>query len=209
MARKNKSSQKQALSTEEQARAARRAHVEETYGEPLFACDYTVDPYLINEMSLLIGVRNDRSWINALAIVLSGLLVLMLLWNRSLVGLGIVMVIVIVLVMTLGERINRIKASYLRRHGYDTASMSDEQLRREVYVTDTEAVVECPGVSLNAYSLSEIKYARSNADYLIAAFGKARYVVFPRKGFSLSAYTRLTNTLQEKVPVHWYSRFLK
>lgn len=206
MAKKSKGSRKQEISTEEEARAARREHVVEEYGEPDFSCDYKLDPYIVNEMSLLIGIPNDRTWINVVAITLSGLLVLMLMWDRSLVGLGIVMVIVIVLVMTAGERLNRIKAAYLKGHGYDTESMSDDELVREVYVTETQVIVECPGKSVDAYQLSELKYARSNPEYLLASFGKGRYVVFPRHEFSLSNYTRLTNFLEENAPKHWYNR---
>lgn len=209
MAKKNKGTSKRGLSTQEEARAARREHIVERYGEPDYSCDYTLDPYLVNEMSLLIGVPNDRAWINALAIVLSGLLVLMLVLDRSLVGVGIVMVVVIVLVMSAGERINRIKAAYLRRHGYDIESMSDDELVREEYVTSSEVIVECPGRSLDAYPLDTIRYVRSNSEYLLAAFGKGRFVLFPRKGFSLSAYTRLHDLLAERVPTHWYSRFVK
>lgn len=204
--KKSKNLQKQALATDEEARAARRAHVVEQYGEPLFECDYAIDSYLVNEMSLLIGGKNDRATINTVAIVLCAILVLMLMWNRALVGLGVVLVVVIVLVMSAGERINRIKANYLKKHGYDTTSMTDDELRREVYVTEDEVVVECPGKSLDVYPLSEIKYIRSNPENLLASFGDARYVVFPRKGFSLSAYTRLTNTLLERCPTHWYNR---
>lgn len=206
MAKKNKNSQKQTLSTEVQARAARRAHVVEQYGEPAFECDYTLDPYVVNEMSLLVGIPNDRSMLNAIAILLCAVLVLMLLWNRSLVGLGVVMVVVIVLIMSAGERINRIKASYLKRHGYDLGSMTDDELKREVYVTESDVVVECPGKSLDAYPLAELRYARSNADFLLACFGDARYALFPRKGFSLSEYTRLTNMLVDKAPKHWYDK---
>lgn len=204
MAKKNKSSQK--LSTSEQARAARREQIAEKYGQPDFSCDYKLDPYVVNEMSLLIGVPNDRVWINTLAIVLSGLLVLMLMWNNTLVVPGVVLVIIIVAIMTAGERINRIKANYLRSHGYDIDSMSDEEVVREVYVTESDVVVECPGVSLDAYPLSELRYARSNPEYLLASFGKARYVLFPRKGFSLSNYTRLTSFLEDKAPTRWYHK---
>lgn len=206
MAKKNKASQKREISTEEQARAARRKNVAEQYGEPDFSCDYKLDPYVVNEMSLLIGVPNDRVWINTLAIVLSGLLVLMLMLDNTLVVPGVVLVIIIVAIMTAGERINRIKSNYLRSHGYDIGNMTDEELVREVYVTESDVVVECPGVSLDAYPLSELRYARSNPEYLLTSFGKGRYVLFPRKGFSLSNYTRLTTFLEGKAPVRWYHK---
>lgn len=207
MAKKSKTSKD--LSTAEQARASRSRRVAEEYGEVNFSCDYALDRYLVNEMSLLIGVKNDRMWINSLAIVLSGLLVLMLMWNNSLVGLGIVFVVVIVLVMTAGERINRIKAAYLKRHGYDVDTMSDQELVREVYVTDAEVIVDCPGVTLDVYPLTELCYVRSNPEFLLASFGKNRYVLFPRKGFSLSGYNRLAKQLQDHAPVHWYDRLGK
>lgn len=206
MAKKSKSAQKRELTTEDQARAARREHVVEQYGEPEFSCDYKLDPYTVNEMSLLIGVQNDRVWLNTIAIVLCAILVLMLMRDRSLVGVGVVLVVVIVLVMSAGERINRIKAGYLKRHGYDTDAMTDEELVREVYLTDSDVLVECPGISLTAYPLEELQYTRSNADFLIVSFGKARYALFPRQGFSLSNYTRLTQTLVDKTPVRWYNR---
>lgn len=207
MAKKNKASQRQ-LSTEEEARSARREHIVDTYGEPDFACDYTLDPYLVNEMSLLVGVKNDRVWINTLAIVLCAILVLMLMRDSSLVGLGIVLVVIIVLVMSAGERINRIKAGYLKRHGYDTEAMSDDELVREVYVTESEVIEECPGRSLVAYPLDEIKYVRTNPEFTLASFGKAKYVLFPRKGLSLSNYTQLYRRLSDKVPTHWYDRIV-
>lgn len=209
MAKKSKPSQRREISTEEQARAARREHVTEEYGEPEFSCDYRMDPYLVNEMSLLVGVKNDRVMINTVAIVLCGILVFTLMRNNSLVGFGLVMVVVIVLVMTAGERINRIKAGYLKRHGYDVESMTDDELVREVYVTASEVVEECPGRSLVSYPLSEVKYVRSNQEFTLASFGKGKYVIFPRKGLSLSNYTRLTNRLREQVPTHWYDRFVK
>lgn len=203
MAKKTNNSSKDQHQLESQDRKARQREVEDKYGEVRFTSSYDLSEYLVSEMSLLLGSEQGERQLSVISFILC-LLIVIVLWrfpgNPVSLTFAVVMVVAAMVSMSATSALPKLKLRYLRKHGYDTQAMTDQQLARELYVTKDQVVTVVPGISTEAWAFGDLKRVRNNEDFLLADFGNGRLALFPRRTLSLNNYTALTSLLKSHAP---------
>ena len=164
--------------------------------KPLFSASYELNRQIVEDAGLALAgdqMRNPPT-IASIVVLVAIIALAAVVGNEAVVPLTILVVLWIAM-WQLSRRWPQIMVSRLRRAGYDTALIPDDERRREVLVYADRVVVLPKGGAPQTYQRSEMRKPRVGSEIVVLRFPHGAYVLVPRRSLSAQRYNDLVREL--------------
>lgn len=164
--------------------------------KPLFQASYELNRQVVEDAGMALAgdqMRNPPT-IASIVILVAIVVLAALAGNEAVVALTILVVLWIA-TWQLSRRWSQIMVGRLRKAGFDTALIPNDERRREVLVFADRVVVLPKGGAPETYQRSEMRKPRVGSEIMVLRFPHGAYALIPRRSLSAQRYNDLVREL--------------